>query len=213
MTTPVLPTEKMSSRAYPSEQPALMHSALLRRRHAAARFAASAAVLFALHLATYFVPTIRDATLVRSLPLAVALAALALAQHLVVFPVVRALPAPRWAQCAAYAWLVLDMMTDVLQLAGAAKSTYLVPRLAVNLLAALWIASASRQTRGAVRSIGLGVALDFACYSCVALLSPLAFVVTIPSLVLLPVWFGLVARRLAASASLTERAPAVHPAA
>jgi hypothetical protein len=84
-----------------------------------------AGVLFALHLATYFVPSIRDATLSTAAGVAVALAVLAVAQHLIVFPVVAALPAPRWAQVAGYTWLVVDMGTDLLQLGGASKSIYL----------------------------------------------------------------------------------------
>lgn len=160
-------------------------------------FAYGAAVLFAAHLATYFVPTIRDVTLAGNAAVAVSLAVLAVAQHVVVFPVVGALPAPAWARFAAYTWLIVDLGTDLLQLGGAPKSLYLVVRLGVNLLAALWIATASLQGRGALRGIGLFVAADFACYSFVAALSPLAFVVALPSLVLLPVWFALVGRRLA----------------
>jgi hypothetical protein len=171
----------------------------------AAYAAYGAAVLFALHLATYFVPRIRDATLSSAALAAIILAVLASAQHLVVFPVVAALPAPRWAKVAGYTWLVVDMTTDLVQLGGAPKSVYLVLRLAINLVAALWIATASWRARGALRGIGVFVALDFACYSLVVLLSPLAFVVTLPSLVLLPVWLVLVGRRLA-------RTPAQHRA-
>ncbi len=43
---------------------------------------------------------------------------------------------------AAYVWLVVDTTTDVLQLADTPKSIYLPIRLAVNVLAALWIAAA-----------------------------------------------------------------------
>lgn len=169
----------------------------LTRQHAVAtRSAYAAAVLFAAHLTTYFVPSVRDATVSTSLRIAVALAVLAVAQHLVVFPVVRALRAPRWAQVAAYLWLVLDMCTDLLQLAGTPKSLYLVLRLGVNLFAALWIASASWSARGALRAVGLFVAFDFACYSCIAWLTPRAFVVTLPSLLLLPLWFALAGRAL-----------------
>lgn len=157
----------------------------------------AAAVLFALHLATYFAPALRDATLATAASLAVPLAVLAVAQHLVVFPVVAALPAPRWARAGAYAWLVFDMGTDLLQLGGASKSVYLVIRLAVNVLAALWIASASWRARGAMRSIGLVVALDTIAYSCIGLFFTWAFVVTVPSLILFPVWFVLVGRSLA----------------
>ena len=166
-------------------------------RPAASLFAYAAAALFAAHLATYFVPAIRDVTLTTSTTLAISLAVLAVAQHLVVFPVVGALPAPSWARAAAYVWLVLDMGTDLLQLGGAPKSLYLVLRLGVNLLAALWIASASWRARGGMRWLGVFVAADFACYSFVGLLSPLAFLVALPSLVLLPLWFVLAGRRIA----------------
>jgi len=166
-------------------------------RPAAALFAYAAAALFAVHLATYFVPAVRDVTLTTSTILAVSLAVLAVAQHLVVFPVVGALPAPWWARAAAYVWLVLDMGTDLLQLGGAPKSLYLVVRLGVNLLAALWIASASLQARGGMRWLGVFVAADFACYSFVGLLSPLAFLIALPSLVFLPLWFVLAGRRIA----------------
>lgn len=165
-------------------------------RPSAALCAYLAAGLFAAHLATYFVPAIRDVTLATSSALAVLLAVLAIAQHLVVFPVVGALPAPWWARAAAYAWLVLDMGTDLLQLGGTAKSLYLVVRLGVNLLAALWIVSASLRARGALRWLGVIVAADFACYSFVGLLSPLAFIVALPSLVLLPLWFVLAGHRI-----------------
>lgn len=178
-------------------------------RPAIAVYAAyTAAILFALHLATYFASSLRDATLSTSAVLAVSLALLAVAQHVVVFPVVAALPAPRWAQLAGYIWLVVDTASDLLQLGGTPKSVYLTLRLVINVVAAIWIASASWRAHGAMRVLGLIVAFDITAYSCVALLSPLAFVVSLPSLVLLPVWFVLVGRRIAqlpASAALRTR--------
>lgn len=171
----------------------------------ARKAAYGAAILFALHLLTYFIPSIRDATLTNALPVAIALGVLAVAQHLIVFPVVAALPAPRWAQIAGYGWLVVDMLTDLLQLGGAPKSVYLVMRLAINLVAALWIAAASAQERGALRGSGLFVAIDFALYSFAAAFFAWAFVITLPSLVLLPVWFVLVGNRLGAEAGSAPR--------
>jgi hypothetical protein len=161
----------------------------------------AAAILFALHLASYFVASVRDATLTSSLAIAVALAILAVAQHLVVFPVVAALSAPLWAKLAAYIWLVVDTTTDLMQLADTPKSIYLPVRLAVNVLASLWIAAAAWRMTGATRVIGLVVAVDTALYSALAPFSPLAFVVTLPALVLLPVWFWLVGRHLARAQS------------
>jgi hypothetical protein len=48
-----------------------------------------------------------------------------------------------------------------------------------------------------MRGIGLFGALDTAAYSCVGLFFTWAFIVTLPSLILLPVWFALVGRSLA----------------
>jgi hypothetical protein len=129
--------------------------------------------------------------------IAIGLAVLAVAQHLVVFPVVAALGAPVWAKIAAYTWLIIDTATDLMQLLDTPKSLYLPIRLAVNVLAALWIAAASWRMKGARRIIGLFVAVDTALYSALAPFSPVAFVVTLPSLMLLPVWFWLVGRLLA----------------
>jgi hypothetical protein len=170
--------------------------------------ASAAAVLFALHLATYFVPSVRDATLSQSASLAIGLAVLAVAQHLVVLPVVAALPAPAWARRAGYLWVVVDMGTDLAQLAGAPKPEYLTARLAINLVAALWIAVAAWHGRGTFRGIGLFVAVDFALYSFLGPFSPKAFVVALPSLVLLPVWFVLAGRRLARMATNATAAAA-----
>jgi len=160
-----------------------------------------AAVSFALHLVTYFIPSLRDATLSSSALIAILLGVWAIAQHLIVFPIIAALPAPRWAQAAGYGWLVIDMITDLLQLGGASKSLYLVMRLAINLVAALWIFTASWQARGAMRGIGIFVAADFALYSLTALLVPWAFVIALPSLVLLPVWFVLVGNHVSQPAA------------
>jgi hypothetical protein len=70
------------------------------------------------------------------------------------------------------------MATDLMQLADTPKSIYLPTRLVVNALAAPWIAAASWRIEGVTRMIGLIVAVSTA-------------------LVLLPLWFLLVGRRLA----------------
>src|SRR2546423_1429007 len=70
-----------------------------------------AALLFAIHLVTYFIAPIRDVTTNSSVIGAEALALLAIAEHLILFPVIAALPAPKWARAAGYGWLVLHMST------------------------------------------------------------------------------------------------------
>jgi len=156
----------------------------------------AAAILFAIHLVTYFIPAIRDATTTSSLFMAELLALLSVAEHLLLFPVVAALPAPRWARYAGYGWLVIDMATDIMQLNGAPKSTYLTLRYGGHISATLWIASASWQLKGVLRIIGWLLALDLVVYSFIAFI-PFTFVVLIPSLVLLPLWFVLAGRLLA----------------
>lgn len=172
----------------------------------AARFAAIAALLFAAHLISYFVPVVRDATLRTSPAVAIALAALAIAQHAVVFPVAAALPAPAWTRSAAYAWLIGDIASDIMQLAGSPVSQYLTLRLFVNVLAAIWIMVTSWSAPLAMRIVGIFVAVDLISYSLTAPFSKLAFLVAVPSLVFLPIWFALVARRLTALAELPSAA-------
>jgi hypothetical protein len=55
----------------------------------------AAAIFFALHLFSYFVPSLSDATLTGAANAAIALAVLAVAQHLVVIPIVASLSAPQ----------------------------------------------------------------------------------------------------------------------
>jgi len=156
----------------------------------------AAAILFAIHLVTYLIPSIRDATPTSSLIIAELLALLGVVEHLLLFPVIAALPAPRWAKAAGYGWLVIDMATDIMQLNGVPKTTYLALRYGGHISAALWITSAAIQSKGALRIIGLLLALDLAIYSFIAFL-PLTFIILLPSLVLLPLWFALVGRNLA----------------
>jgi hypothetical protein len=158
-----------------------------------ARLAYLVAALFTIHLITYLIPGIRDATPTR-LPVVTELVGIiGVAEHLLLFPVVAALPAPRWARAAGYGWLVIDMATDIMQLNGIDKSIYLSLRYGGHISAALWIASASWQAKGAMRVIGWLLALDLFIYSFIAFI-PFTFIVLFPSLVLLPLWFVLVGR-------------------
>ncbi len=171
-----------------------MNSINVSRRTAMAAY--GAALLFAIHLITYFIAPIRDVTTSSSVVGAEALALLAIAEHLLLFPVIAALPAPSWARAVGYGWLVLDIATDIMQLNGEVKLTYLSLRYGANIAAALWIISASWQARGAMRVIGIIVALDLALYSFIAFI-PFTFLVLVPSLILLPLWLWLVGRTLA----------------
>jgi len=175
-----------------------------KRSQRTATAAYGAALLFAIHLVTYFIPAIRDVTTSSSVIGAEALALLAVAEHVILFPVIAALPAPKWARAVGYGWLVLDIATDIMQLNGVVKLTYLGLRYGANVAAALWIASASWQEKGILRVIGVIVALDLAVYSSIAFI-PLTFLILIPSLILLPLWFFLVGRRFTRGDDLKQR--------
>ena len=108
-----------------------------------ARASYGAALLFAIHLVTYFIPSIPDVTTSSSVIGAEALALLAVVEHLILLPVIAALPVPKWARAVGYGWLVLDIATDIMQLNGVVKPTYLSLRYGANVAAVLWIASAS----------------------------------------------------------------------
>jgi len=174
----------------------------------AIRCAYIAVVLFALHFITYFIPALRDASFATAAGPAIAVAVLALAQHGVVFPVVATLPAPGWARTSAYVWLIGDMVSDLMQLAGSPKTEYLTLRLIVNVLAALWFMAASWRAPTAMRIIGIFIGWDLIAYSLTAPFWLSAFVLSLPSLILVPVWFALVGRRLS---SLVSETPATQP--
>lgn len=126
----------------------------------------------------------------------VVVALLGVAPHLLLFPVVAALTAPPWGRAAGYGWLVVDMATDIMALNGVATPTFIAMRYGGHLSAALWIAVASLQAKGATSIIGLLLALDLGGYSFVAPFDPTHFVGLLPSFVLLPLWLVLVGRLL-----------------
>lgn len=145
------------------------------------------AALFTVRLPSfYFLPQSSDALIVRELS-----ALLGIAPHLLLFVVVAALPAASWAKSAGYGWLAIDMTTDIMALNGVAPATFLPMRYGGH-IAALWIASASWEAKGATRAVGLLLSLDLAGYSFIAPF--VSFVALLPSIVLLPAWFVLVAR-------------------
>ena len=118
-------------------------------------------------------------------------ALLANAEHLVLFPIVAALAAPRWARAAGYGWLVVDMATDIMALNGVPPLIYLSLRYGGHISSAVWAGSASWQARGAIRLVGLLYAFNIAIYSYIPHGS---FLILLPSAILLPTWLILLAR-------------------
>lgn len=166
------------------------------RSSSAATAAYLASALFAIHLITYLIPVLRDATGLTAPFIAEPLTILAVAEHLCVFPVITALAAPDWARIAGYGWLVVDIASDIMQLNGTPRESYLPLRYGGHISAALWILLVSLNTRGAMRIIGILLALDLAIYSFIAFI-PLAFLLLLPSLILLPLWLAMAGRLLA----------------
>lgn len=158
-----------------------------------AALAYAAAALFAVSLARFFfIPRLglpADSPVLAQLNGGL----LPVAAHLLLFPIVTALPAPPWARAAGFGWLVIDIATDIMVLNGVADSIYLPMRYGGHISAALWIASASWQAGGATRLAGLLLALDLGGYSFIPN-APAALL--IPSGVLIPLWLVLAGRRL-----------------
>ncbi len=148
------------------------------------------AALFAARLPSfYFLPQSSGSLIIRELS-----ALLGIAPHLLLFVVVAALPAPSWARSAGYGWLTIDMATDIMALNGVADTTFLPMRYGGHIAAALWIASASWEAKGATRNVGLLLALNLGVYLFIAPF--VSFVALLPSIILLPTWFILVARTI-----------------
>ena len=162
--------------------------------HLGVRAAYAAAILFAISLARFFfIPRLG---LPANSPLVAELngGLLPVAAHLLLFPVVAALPAPPWARAAGYGWLVVDIATDIMALNGVADMTYLSMRYGGHIAAALWITFASWQARGATRWVGLLLAFDLGAFSFIPHGS---FLLLLPSGPLLPIWFALAGHWLA----------------
>lgn len=163
---------------------------------AVSRVAFVAAGLFTLRFVFFFLPylhflpsglsgLVQDGTLGGAI--------LGNAEHLALFPIIAALPAPRWAKQAGYGWLVVDMATDIMALQGVSPALYLALRYGGHISSALWVACASWQATKATRIVGLLYACDIALFSYIPHGS---FFLLIPSAFLFPLWLVLVGRLL-----------------
>jgi hypothetical protein len=152
----------------------------------------AAAVLFVFGFARFFVlPPEGSGNIVVAL--------LGAAEHLILFPVVAALPAPRWARAAGYGWIVCDVATDIMALNGVPPAIFIPMRYGGHVPAAFWIAGASWPASRVVPWLGLILVLDLGGYSFFAPFDPSHFVGLLPVLLLLPLWLVLIGRGLARS--------------
>jgi hypothetical protein len=114
--------------------------------------------------------------------------------HAALVPVVAALPAPRWARRAGYAWVAVDIAANTLTLAGGGEATTTAIRLAGHIGAAAWILMASRRSSRSTRVIGTILAAWLLGYTVLAPVIPdAAFTPAVP---LMLAWLVLVARSL-----------------
>jgi hypothetical protein len=164
----------------------------------ASRIAYGAAILFAISLARFVVLPVLGLPMTSPIAAQLNAGLLPVAAHLILFPIIAALPVPPWAKAAGYGWLGIDITTDIMALQGVAEAIYLPMRFGGHVLAALWITVAAWHTSGATRWIGLLLALDLAAFSFIPH-GPLA--ILYPTGFLLPLWFALVGRYLAQSSA------------
>jgi hypothetical protein len=129
-----------------------------------------------------------------STPMLIVTGVIGAAAHLVLMPVVAAMPAPQWARAAGYGWLVIDTMLNVASVNGLDPGIAGALRLGGHASSALWMATASHHSRGAVRAIGWPLAIVLAVHAFGSPWMP-AWVV-FPPFVTIPAWLVLIGRSL-----------------
>jgi hypothetical protein len=124
----------------------------------------------------------------------ITMGAVGAASHLVLLPVVAAMPAPEWARAAGYGWLVIDTMLNVAAVNGLDPNLAGALRLGGHASSALWMATAAQHSKGAVRAIGwpLAVVLMFHAFGARWLPAWVIF----PPFVTIPVWLVFIGRSL-----------------
>src|SRR5258706_13673453 len=85
--------------------------------------------------------------------------------HVILFPVVAALPAPGWARAAGYGWLVLDIAVNVMQLNGVDEHLAPSIRLGGHVSTALWAGSVSLRSNSAMKIVGILFTVAIGGYS------------------------------------------------
>jgi len=131
-----------------------------------------------------------------STPMLIGMGVIGAAAHLVLMPVVAAMPAPQWARAAGYGWLVIDTMLNVASVNGLDPGIAGALRLGGHASSALWMATAAHNSTGAVRAIGWPLAVVLMIHAFAAPWAP-AWVV-FPPFVTIPVWLVLVGRLMPA---------------
>jgi len=127
-------------------------------------------------------------------PILIAMGVIGAAAHLVLLPVVAAMPAPAWARAAGYGWLIIDTMLNVASVNGLDPNITGALRLGGHASSALWMATAAQHSKGAVRAIGWPLAIVLMIHAFAAPWAP-AWVIY-PPFVTIPVWLVCIGRSL-----------------
>ena len=117
---------------------------------------------------------------------------LGVSSHLVLLPVVAALPAPGWVRASGYAWIAIDTMLNVASVNGADAAMVAALRLGGHVPAGLWMAVSALETGGAVAALGIPLGVVLAIHAFASPWIP-AWVLFIP-FVSIPVWLTIVGR-------------------
>ena len=112
--------------------------------------------------------------------------------HLVILFLISRMDAPSWAKAAGYGWIILDVLTGIMNINGVDYDIHWPVRLGGHVLAGVWIATSSACARNlAVRVVGILTGLWLGGYSFVANIAPEE--IPYPAGLLIIVWFALLA--------------------
>jgi hypothetical protein len=134
-----------------------------------------------------------------STPMLITMGVIGAAAHLVLLPVVAAMPAPAWARAAGYGWLVIDTMLNVASVNGLDPGIAGALRLGGHASAVVWMAAAAQHAHGPVKIIGwpLAIYLGFHAFGAPWLPAWVIF----PPFVTIPIWLVCIGRSLQGEAA------------
>lgn len=124
----------------------------------------------------------------------VLVAVVAVAFHIVLFPVVAALPSTSWARAAGYGWLILDIAANIMYINGIEEPTCTALRYGAHIPAIIWIFVSSFHCNRMMQIAGLPLCIIMGSYSFIAPWAPSWMLY--PAMVLLVIWLLLSAKFL-----------------
>ena len=132
--------------------------------------------------------------LFNTIPQHIAVPVVAVAFHVVLFPVVAALPSADWARAAGYGWLVLDIAANIMYINKVDENITTALRYGAHIPAVIWIITASLKGNRSMQVTGILQAAIMGSYSFIAPWVPMWFLY--PAMVLLIIWLFLAGRYL-----------------